>query len=196
MAQITNVNIGSYPNAGNGDTARTAFDKINNNFDYVESQLAAMPSTNAPVFLDTTLQGVTTNSGIISGGSLSNIDGTGVANVNAVRLNGYTAANFIVNGSQMNFDGGAITSDGNGDIYCTTVGDPYDNYVQFDFSDITMQFSGGSLYLDGADGIIQPSVAITYPNSYQPLVDASDNLYLPVATPSDNTAGSPRRNPG
>jgi hypothetical protein len=116
FAQITNVNIGSYPNAGNGDTARTAFDKINNNFDYVESQILSLPTTNAPIFLDTTLQGVTTNSGIISGGSLSNIDGTGVANVNAAKLNGYSASNFIASGSQMNFDGGDITSDGNGNI--------------------------------------------------------------------------------
>lgn len=47
-AQITNVNTGSYANAGNGDTARTAFTKINNNFDYVESQIADILPTNQP----------------------------------------------------------------------------------------------------------------------------------------------------
>jgi hypothetical protein len=191
MAQITNVNIGSYPNAGNGDTARTAFDKINNNFDYVESQILSLPSTNAPIFLDTTLQGVTTNSGVISGGALTNVDGTGVVNVNAAKLNGYTAANFIVSGSQMNFDGGSITSDGSGDIYCNSVGDPYDNSIQFEFDSINLNFSGSGLVLDGSGGMIEPSAAIAYPNSYNPLVDDSGNLYLPTDTPSDNAPGSP-----
>lgn len=185
------MNIGSYPNAGNGDTARTAFDKINNNFNYVESQILSLPSTNAPIFLDTTLQGVTTNSGIIYGGSLSNVDGTGVANVNATALNGYTAGDFIVSGSQMNFDGGSINSDGNGDINCNSIGDVFDNTIQFEFDSINFNFSGTGLVLDGSGGMIEPSGAIAYPNSYNPLVDASDNLYLPVATPSDNSAGAP-----
>lgn len=39
LAQITNVNTGTGPNTGDGDPARTAFTKINANFDYVWNQL-------------------------------------------------------------------------------------------------------------------------------------------------------------
>jgi hypothetical protein len=43
-AQITNVYLGALPNDGTGDTARTAFGKINNNFAAVESQIGALPT--------------------------------------------------------------------------------------------------------------------------------------------------------
>jgi hypothetical protein len=79
-SQITNVNIGSGPNAGNGDPLRVAFAKLNANDNYI----MALIGTNGTVALGLSLTGSNGAAAIFMLG----LDGSGHLTTNAVPTGG------------------------------------------------------------------------------------------------------------
>lgn len=51
------------------------------------------------------------------------VNGVDLTNVNASKLGGFPASDFILSGGDMDFDGGTITSDGNGQMTFSRQGD-------------------------------------------------------------------------
>lgn len=116
MPLLANINVGSAPNDGTGDSIRDSFIIVNENFQFVESFFpntdiisltANITSTGNSAFNNLTITGTTTSSGNISANYLSG-NGSQLTSVTAVTSG---TATFVTGNAQANITSvGTLTS--------------------------------------------------------------------------------------
>ncbi|MDE2106250.1 MAG: hypothetical protein KGL39_54020 [Patescibacteria group bacterium] len=110
LTSITNVNVGSAPSAGDGDPARTAFQKINTNFIILSNLVAQLPAAN---LTGTVPLAQLPNTLVSNNGPLA-VTGAAAATINgaAILTNGapLSAANLTGTVSLAQLPGGVVTT--------------------------------------------------------------------------------------
>ena len=171
---INYINTGSSPNKGDGDTLRTAFNKINENFSTLVQEIGSTSSYILPVATTSTVGGIKVGANLtISDGVLS------ATAVPATPFTGTVAVLTATNSINLN---GIILSNASGTLSAVTItGTTPPDYVELllhadDFTEdsanlvpilsngvtistSTTKFGTGSFYFDGASYISLPSSA-------------------------------------
>jgi hypothetical protein len=171
---INYINTGSSPNKGDGDTLRTAFNKINENFSTLVQEIGSTSSYVLPVATTSTLGGIkvganlTISNGILSATSVASTPFTGTVAVltatQSINLNGIILSNSSGTLSAITITGTATEPYVELLLHADDFTEDSTNSVPILSNGVTVntgqkRFGVGSFYFDGGSYISLPGSA-------------------------------------
>ena len=145
MAKQT-INIGSAANDGSGDPLRSAFDKINDNFTEVYTELGGASLSNISI------TGNTIGSDDTNGNIILSPNGTGdvvIATAKSLQLTDHTDNAILKTDATGNLTASAVTENGTFLTYGDIVVNPTTSTIQTTANDITLTPGGGEVVVTG-----------------------------------------------
>lgn len=140
------INIGSAANDGSGDPLRSAFDKINDNFNEVYTELGGTTLSNISI-TNNTIGSDDTNGNIIL-----SPNGTGdvvIASAKSLQLTDHTDNAILKTDASGNLTASALTENGTFITYGDIVVNPTTSTIQTTANDITLTPGGGEVVVTG-----------------------------------------------
>ena len=140
------INIGSAANDGSGDPLRSAFDKINDNFNEVYTELGGTTLSNISI-TNNTIGSDDTNGNIIL-----SPNGTGdvvIASAKSLQLTDHTDNAILKTDASGNLTASALTENGTFITYGDIVVNPTTSTIQTTTNDITLTPGGGEVVVTG-----------------------------------------------
>jgi len=140
------INIGSAANDGSGDPLRSAFDKINDNFNEVYTELGGTTLSNISI-TNNTIGSDDTNGNIIL-----SPNGTGdvvIASAKSLQLTDHTDNAILKTDASGNLIASALTENGTFITYGDIVVNPTTSTIQTTTNDITLTPGGGEVVVTG-----------------------------------------------
>lgn len=140
------INIGSAANDGSGDPLRSAFDKINDNFTEVYTELGGTSLSNISI------TGNTIGTDDTNGNIILSPNGTGdvvIATAKSLQLTDHTDNAILKTDATGNLTASALTEDGTILTYGDIVVNPTTSTIQTTANDITLTPAGGEVVVTG-----------------------------------------------
>ena len=140
------INIGSAANDGSGDPLRSAFDKINDNFTEVYTELGGTSLSNISI------TGNTIGTDDTNGNIILSPNGTGdvvIATAKSLQLTDHTDNAILKTDATGNLTASALTENGTFLTYGDIVVNPTTSTIQTTANDITLTPGGGEVVVTG-----------------------------------------------
>ena len=140
------INIGSAANDGSGDPLRSAFDKINDNFTEVYTELGGTSLSNISI------TGNTIGTDDTNGNIILSPNGTGdvvIATAKSLQLTDHTDNAILKTDASGNLTASALTENGTFITYGDIVVNPTTSTIQTTANDITLTPGGGEVVVTG-----------------------------------------------